>query len=53
MKFQNPSTNLQINSNHQYSETFGDWDLDIIWDLEFGIWSLKGDASRHHPFSGK
>jgi len=42
MKFQIPSTNIQINSNSQYpiSKTFGNWNLVIGYYLEFGNWDL-------------
>ena len=33
------------------SKIIGHWNVGMIRDLEFRIWSLEVDATRHHPIS--
>lgn len=40
LKSQIPSTNIQIISNNQYPNLFGDWNLVIEYYLGFVIWNL-------------
>src|SRR5712691_2326014 len=46
-KFQNPNPKFQRNPKHQIPKEvatqnaqFGAWDLNLIWDLELGIWDF-------------
>ena len=44
MKLQIPSSKFQGNSNLQTpmraQEVFGTWDLELLWNLEFGAWNF-------------
>jgi hypothetical protein len=47
MKFQNPNPKIQTNSKRQIPKgasarrhAFGIWDLELVWDLDFGIWDF-------------
>jgi hypothetical protein len=44
MKLQAPTSNIQRSTKPQTPTGecggFGDWNLEVLWSLEFGVWSF-------------
>jgi hypothetical protein len=44
-KFQLPKNEIP----NEFNMVIGDWVLELIWDLQFGIWDLKSHLERIAP----